>query len=84
MTARDDVDLSNAIPVVNWDVARVAVIDEDGAAEVTLIQFVNAMTEEVVQVALDPSVATWLAWATIGVAGCLMDSYGVFTDESDV
>lgn len=78
-----DADLTDAIPVVHWDVARVAVIDETGASEVTYLRMIDARDEEVVSLVLDPAVASWLAWAIIGVAGGLMDSYGVFTDESD-
>lgn len=83
MNGPEEADLENSIPVVEWFVRRAAVLHDDGASEVTLIEMRDASSSEEFTIAMDPSSASWLAWALLGVAGSLMESYGIVSQDDD-
>jgi hypothetical protein len=78
-----DDDSVTPIPVVVWDTTRLAIIDEDGATDGTMIRFFDARDETEHSFVLDSSIARWLAWGIIGVAEGFVEAYGISTGTDD-
>lgn len=82
MNIHDD-DSIDPVPVVVWDLTRLAIIDETGATDGTLIRFYDARDEKEHSFVLDSAIARWLGWGIIGVAEGFVEGYGVGTETDD-
>ena len=76
-------DSVDPIPVVVWDLSRLAIIDENGASDGTLVRLFDARDETEHTFVLDSSVARWFGWGVIGVAEGFVEGYGVSTEADD-
>lgn len=81
MSADEDIDLEDVVSVNEWSVAKIVMVDEDGAAEAVYVEMIDTETEEAHRFLLHCQNACWLAWGLVGSAHGFLGAYSTFSQS---
>lgn len=77
----DDIDLEDVVAVNEWSVAKIVMVDNEGASECVFVEMIDTDTNQPHRFVLHTENACWLAWGLVGSAHGFLGQYSSFAQD---